>query len=134
MALMEWDATMSVGVEEIDAQHKTLISLINEAYEAIQKHDEHMMTDLIVKMADYATVHFTTEEGYMKENGYPNIEGHKFLHVKFTQEVEAFKKNQFERTNFSKIFVFLSRWLTQHIMEEDMQYVPYMPKETPQGE
>lgn len=129
MALMQWDETMSVGVEELDAQHQKLIKLINEAYEAIQKHDERVVTDLIVKMRDYANLHFATEEGYMRENKYPDIENHKFKHAKFNNEVATFKKQQFEKTNLSQIFVFLSRWLATHIMEEDMQYVPYMPKE-----
>ena len=128
MALMEWDETLSVGVAELDDQHKTLIGLINEAYEAIQKHDERMGNELIDKMHDYAKVHFATEEGYMRECGFPQREAHKFLHAKFNSEVEKFQKAQDKRANLSQIFVFLSRWLTNHILEEDMQYVPYVQK------
>ncbi len=129
MALMQWDESMSVDVEEIDIQHKKLIQLINEAYEAIQRHDERMMTTLIDKMRDYAKIHFATEEALIKKHGFPDIEAHKFQHAKFNNTVDDFKKNQFEKTNFSQIFIFLSRWLTSHIMEDDMQYVPFMPKE-----
>jgi len=126
---MKWDKTMSVGVRKLDEQHKSLIALINEAYEAIQKHDEHVITGLIDKMRKYANMHFTTEEGYMKKHGFPEIENHKFKHAKFNSAVDEFKKKQFEKTNLSQIFVFLSRWLTTHIMDEDMQYAPYMPKD-----
>lgn len=129
MALMQWDESMSVGVEELDAQHQRLIDLINEAYTAIQSHDEHMMTDLIVKMRDYAKLHFATEEGYLKKYNFPNFAGHKFQHTKFNNDVTEFQKKQFQKTNLSQIFVYLSRWLTKHIMEEDKQYIPYMPKE-----
>lgn len=128
MALMQWDESMSVGVEELDMQHQKLIDLINEAYAGIQMHDEHIMTDLIVKMRDYANLHFSTEEGYLKKYNYPNFEEHKFHHVKFNTVVDGFQKKQFEKTNLSQIFLFLSRWLATHIMEEDKQYVPYMPK------
>jgi len=128
MALMEWDQSMSVGVEELDEQHQRLIDLLNEAYEAIQKHDEHAMCLLIDKMRDYALMHFSTEEAIMKEHGFPGIEEHKFQHAKFNRDVDDFKKKQFEKTNFSQIFVFLSRWLTAHIMDEDKKYIPYMPK------
>jgi len=127
MALMHWDETMSVGVEELDAQHQKLIDLINEAYAAIQKHDEHVMTDLIAKMRDYANLHFSTEEGYLKKYNYPNFEEHKLHHVKFNTDVDEFQKKLYEKTNLSQIFLFLSRWLTKHIMEEDKQYVSYMP-------
>lgn len=129
MALMEWDNTMSVGVEELDAQHRKLIDLINEAYAAIQTHDEHAMTDLINKMREYANVHFAYEEECMKKYKYPDFEGHKFHHAKFNHDVREFQRKQFEKTNLSQIFVYLSRWLTTHIMEEDMKYASFMPKE-----
>lgn len=128
MALMEWDETMSVGVEELDAQHQQLIILINEAYEATQEHDDDVLTSLITKMQDYAKLHFATEEGYLKKYKFPDVEGHKFHHAKFNTDVATFKKKQFERTNLSQIFIYLSRWLTSHILDEDKQYVPYMPK------
>lgn len=128
MALMEWDKTMSVGVEELDEQHRKLIDLINEAYEAIQTHDEHAMTSLIAKMRDYANLHFKTEEEYLKEYNYPDFQAHKFHHVKFNNDVDEFQRKQFQRTNLSQIFVYLSRWLTSHIMNEDKKYSAYMPK------
>ena len=133
MALMEWDRSMSVGVEVLDDQHKELIRLINEAYGAIQKHDEHAVGDLIDKMRDYALLHFATEEGMMEKYKVPDFDGHKFQHAKFNQDVEKFKTKQFERTNLSQIFVYLSRWLVTHIMEEDRKYIPYMPKPEEEG-
>ena len=128
MPLMEWNETMSVGVAELDDQHKTLIELINEAYDAMQAHDEAKAKGLIVKMGEYAAEHFAAEEGYLKDCNYPKLEAHKFLHVKFANEVEKFQKQPFGGANLSQIFVFLSRWLTNHIMQEDMQYASFMPK------
>lgn len=128
MALMQWDETMSVGVTELDNQHQNLIALINEAYEAIRKHDEHALTSLIDQMREYAVLHFHSEEEYMEKHGYPKIEEHKAQHDKFNDQVDEFQQKLFEKTNLSQIFVFLSRWLTGHIMNEDKQYKPFMPK------
>jgi len=128
MPLMNWDEIMSVGVEELDAQHRQLIGLINDAYEAMQKHDEHRMTELINSMSDYAKVHFATEEGYLSKNGFPHLEAHKVQHVQFNQAVAQFREKQFQETNLSKIFVFLSRWLATHILESDREYAPYLAK------
>jgi len=128
MDLMQWNEAMSVGVDELDAQHQQLIRLINEAYEAMQLHDEHRMVGLLDKMGDYAVTHFSTEEEYLKKYGVPEIESHKFQHIKFNETVKDFREKLDSRTNLSKIFVFLSRWLASHIMETDMQYLPYMPK------
>lgn len=129
MPLMQWDETMSVSIETIDRQHMKLIDLINEAYEAIQKHDVHKRMQIIDKMCDYALIHFASEEALLKEHGFPDLDAHRKQHAAFNEAVKEFKKKQIENTNLSQIFVFLSRWLTTHIMEDDMQYVSYMPKE-----
>lgn len=129
MALMQWDKTMSVGEDELDDQHQQLIILINEAYESIQRHDEHMMSELIDKMRDYARMHFSYEEELLRQQGYPDLDDHIASHDKFSSDVDEFQKNQFERTNLSQIFVYLSRWLTSHIMEEDMKFSSYLSKE-----
>lgn len=129
MPLMQWDETMSVGVRELDDQHKTLITLINEAYEAIQRHDENKLASLIEKMHHYSEVHFSVEEWYMKEHGFPDVEKHCETHRQFRNDTNEFRKRLFEKTNLSQVFIYLSRWLTTHIMEDDRKYMPYMPKE-----
>ena len=126
MPLMNWDEIMSVGVEEIDDQHRRLIDLINEAYEALQKHDEHRMSELIDKMSEYAQSHFESEERYLARCDFPHLEAHKVQHVQFNQTVAEFRRQQFSETNLSKIFVFLSRWLATHILESDKEYAPYL--------
>lgn len=128
MSLMQWDDTMTVGVEEMDEQHKTLIAMINEAYEAIQRHDEHMLSALIDKMREYAVMHFHAEEELLEQYEFPELEGHRKLHDAFNDKVDEFQQNLFEKTNLSQIFVFLSRWLTSHIMEEDRKYMAFAPK------
>lgn len=129
MSLMQWDESMSVGVEELDAQHQQLISMINDAYEAILRHDEHLMAELIDKMRDYAMLHFECEEAYLERYGFPDLEEHKALHEQFNTSVNNFRKDLYERTNLSQIFVYLSRWLTSHIMDEDRKYSEFIPKE-----
>lgn len=122
--LMHWDAFMSVGVEELDAQHRTLIDLINEAYEALQRHDEHRMAGLIDKMRDYALLHFASEEHHLEQCGYPDLERHRALHAQFNRTVYRFREELSGETNLAQIFVFLSRWLATHILESDKEYAP----------
>lgn len=122
MGLIDWDETMSVGVEELDAQHRQLISLVNESYKALQLNDENRIPALLSEMKEYAAVHFETEEAYMKANAYPGLEAHKLKHVKFKKDVEEFQQKASEKTNLSQLFVYLSRWLTRHIMDDDRRY------------
>jgi len=128
MPLMQWNETMSVGVDELDNQHRQLIDMINRTYEAIQRHDEHKMTELINGMSAYAQLHFECEERYLEKYDFPHTESHKASHAKFNEDVMEFRQDMHERTNLSQIFVYLSRWLTSHIMYEDRQYKKYMPE------
>lgn len=34
---VEWSTELSVGIEEIDAQHQVLVDLLNQVHEAIQQ-------------------------------------------------------------------------------------------------
>ena len=134
MPLMQWDETMSVGVAELDSQHQTLVDLINEAYEALRKHDEHLLAGLLDQMREYAVMHFHFEEKRMEKAGYPDLEEHRTLHDAFNDKVDSFQQQLYAKTNLSQIFVFLSRWLTNHIMTEDKKYSTYLPHEEPGGE
>ncbi len=133
MSLMEWDETMSVGVPELDDQHRSLIALVNEAYLAIRKHDEHLLASLVDRMREYAAMHFRFEEDCMEKHGYPDLDHHRRLHEAFNAQVDDFRRQLFDKTNFSQVFVFLSRWLTDHIMREDMKYREFLPRQEPEG-
>jgi len=124
MTLIEWDEAMSVGVEELDAQHKTLIDLINQTYEAIERQDESQLPRLVDEMAAYGETHFASEERFMRETGFADLEAHKFHHAKFRSTVDDFRRSLESRTDLTRIFVFLSRWLAAHIMDEDKRYAP----------
>jgi hemerythrin len=133
MPLIQWDETMDLGMDELDEQHRELIDLINEAFEAIQRHDEPLMTTLIEKMRDYSEVHFQAEEAVLRSRGYPDIEAHAAQHRAYAQKVDDFRRDMFVKTNLSQVFIFLSRWLTNHIMQEDRKFIPWLPETDDQG-
>ena len=65
---LEWEEKYSVGVVEIDNQHKRMFEIINELFEAINnKIIEEKLDKIIAKVVDYKDFHFTTEEKYFKE-------------------------------------------------------------------
>ncbi|WFS61333.1 bacteriohemerythrin [Pseudodesulfovibrio thermohalotolerans] len=133
MPLIQWDETMAVGMDELDDQHMELIDLINEVYEAIQRHDEPRMSHILDKMRDYAVIHFETEEAILSSCRYPDVAGHARQHQNFTDRVDDFKCNMLTTTNLSQVFIFLSRWLTNHIMNEDREFIPWLPQKNDEG-
>ena len=59
-----WSEDLSVGLEEIDEQHKILINLINRLFnEAILKRaDKALISDILDELIQYTIVHFAVEE------------------------------------------------------------------------
>jgi hemerythrin len=133
MTLIQWDDAMSVGMNELDGQHRELIDLINDAYEAIQRHDEPRMVSLVGKMRDYSVVHFQAEESVLRSLNYPDLEAHARQHQAFTDKVDEFRRDMLIKANLSQVFIFLSRWLTNHIMHEDRKFIPWLPETEDEG-
>ena len=121
---IEWSNELSVGIEEIDAQHQVLVGLLNQIHEAIQQRQGMEVThDIVAKLGEYTRVHFAVEESLMRILHYPEYEQHKIQHDRLIQQLvdlsgrlNAGKAVSFELAHFLKV------WLTKHIMESDKRY------------
>ena len=127
MPLMQWDDTMSMGVAELDAQHQQLIELINQAYKAIQRLDSRALPGILDRMHEYAREHFRDEEAAMDKAGFPGLADPIEQHAAFIQQVREFRKNLHDIADIPQVFIYLSRWLTNHILVEDKKLMPYLP-------
>ncbi len=121
MSGMRWDENYSVGVANIDDEHKAIIDMINAAYSTFNKSgDTNAAWEIINGMKEYAASHFSTEEKYMHEQAYPEMQEHKAEHQYFigkvcNYETEAEKAGP----NAAELYRFLSGWLIGHIMNCD---------------
>ena len=127
---IEWsDDDLSVGIEEIDAQHKILVGLVNRMHQAIhERHGSDVVKGILAELADYTRIHFAVEESLMRIFGYPGYEEHKEMHEELLQNVhELQEKVESGKTAIGfELMHFLRNWLTKHIMDEDMQYSGYL--------
>jgi len=122
---VEWSDDLSVGIEEIDAQHQVLVDLINEMHEAIhQRHGSEVVQDVLGRLADYTKIHFAVEESLMRILGYPDYEAHKAQHEKLVEAMHDLQdKVKSGKTSIGfELMHFLKIWLTKHIMESDRNY------------
>lgn len=125
---VEWSDELSVGIEEIDAQHRVLVDLINEMHEAIhQRQGSKVVQDVLDKLVDYTRIHFAVEESLMRILNYPGYEEHKEQHEELMQHVyDLQEKVATGKTSIGfELMHFLKIWLTKHIMETDKEYTPY---------
>ena len=58
---VEWSDALSVGVTEIDDQHKELIKMLNKLNTAIHGVGKRTRREVINQLVEYTQVHFTTE-------------------------------------------------------------------------
>ncbi len=135
MGYLKWSDRYSVQIVEIDEQHKKLINLINEMYDAMQDGKGREIIDTVIdEFVDYTVYHFNAEERLLRQHGYPNYDDHKEMHDHIAKKARDLKKNLDKGNKPSNIDVMLlmTNWLNTHILEEDRKYVPHIAsKEIP---
>lgn len=134
MQEIEWSDTLSVGVTEIDDQHKELIKMLNELNKAIHGGwGKEARKEVINKLVEYTRIHFTTEESVMSIAGYPDVEVHKKQHHNLILSVNEYIKKYEENPDASSydLLFFLKKWLTEHIVKSDKALANYLVKNGP---
>jgi len=129
MPFIEWSDKLLTGVKEADEQHKKLVSLINELYDAMkQGKGKEVIDKTLDELVRYAGYHFTTEETLMSKYGYPELQAHKKEHEAFKAKIKEFmeKKAKGEVTLTVEVMNFLKEWLVKHIMGTDKKYGPFL--------
>jgi hemerythrin len=124
----DWSDEYSVGIEEIDEQHKKLFSLVDRLHQAITNRAGSKACGFILnELVDYTQTHFSLEETMLRIGAYPGYEAHCRQHKTLVDEVEALQqKIAAGQVAISfELLHFLRNWLTKHIMREDMQYGVY---------
>jgi hemerythrin len=128
MALIKWKDSFSVNVAEIDAQHQTLVDMINSLFDAMQRGEgKKVLGDIVNGLIDYTATHFTVEENYFDQFGYSETASHKQEHADFVHKVSEFKSD-FEQGKVlmsPAVINFLSDWLQNHIAGSDKQYAQF---------
>ena len=130
MTLIEWKDQYSLGVAEVDHEHRELIELINALYESLSKtHSEIAVADFLGELYARISAHFALEEKIMRDSGYDEYEDHKADHERLLDgirdlmddyedgvyvDVERFGKN-------------LDEWFTEHFRTRDARLHKKIP-------
>jgi hemerythrin len=122
---IEWKEEYSVGVKEIDDQHKYFISLLNDLYGAIVTgKSREKLKELFQYVADYAEKHFATEEKYFEDFEYEGAEEHRAKHQQMREEIKKIESMEDgkEIDFYGNIVYFLKDWLEDHLAQMDQKY------------
>jgi hemerythrin-like metal-binding protein len=124
MQAFVWDDRFVTGLALVDAQHRHLVDLVNETGDMLLKGggSAEQARAIFAALADYAHVHFATEEGLMHKLSVDprHLDVHAEHHRDFVEQVTLMwqRRDQIEDPA-SQLQGFLASWLTMHILGED---------------
>jgi hemerythrin len=126
-----WTPNLSVGVENIDEQHKIWFEKANALFEAGMQHKaKDYMNTMLGFLDEYTKQHFRDEEAYMKKINYPELDAQKKAHASFINDL-AKLKSEYDESG-GNIMVILNankmviNWLTNHIKSMDKKIGDYV--------
>ncbi|MBP7603797.1 MAG: hemerythrin family protein [Spirochaetes bacterium] len=122
MPFLTWNDKYTVGVGEIDEQHRHLFTLTNDFHDALTIGTaKKNLGDALDALVDYARRHFMDEEKLMADSQYPELAHHRIEHDRLTREALDFRARFVEGKPVSTLEFakFLSDWLVKHIIVMD---------------
>ncbi len=120
--LFVWDDSCKTGITEIDQDHKQLVDLINDLYEAMQDGSGGaLLLPIFSALKHYTETHFAKEEQYMVECDAPDQEQHFQEHKRMVAKLADLESRhrQGEAAISLQTLTFLRDWLKNHICVSD---------------
>lgn len=133
---LAWKPEYSVGIDNIDNDHKKLLELIRRLFKAIRTvGSQEEAVKILEELANYTNTHFKREEELLAGHDFPDLENHKKEHEVMINKVREFqsKFSQNETKVSQEILGYLQEWLVNHIMVTDKQYVPFLENLSKEG-
>lgn len=128
---LEWMDSYSIKIDEIDAQHKKLLSIANELYDLAtgdESNYKNGVSKALKKLTDYTEYHFSYEEGFQQKYGYPQHDFHKMQHDQFIQQVNSQiqKLSNPDSDDGVAFYDFLVKWVLNHIAKSDKVWADFV--------
>lgn len=126
MEMPEWRNEYAVGIPEIDAQHKHLFGIAYRLADSVRT--AAGQTDLkavIDELTSYANEHFAFEEMIMEKADYEHLMYHRKMHEFMRTRLDLLNAQLMKGfLSEAELVEFMETWLTEHIIMEDMRYIP----------
>jgi len=129
-----WRRDFETGIERIDHQHRALLQLIQSCHEAVDSGCElTRIWRTVDEVASYARFHFLSEENFMLDVTFPDLERHRTLHAELLRQLEQERADlEASGAGLSQFMFFLYDWFVSHTVQEDRKIARYL-EETKAG-
>lgn len=131
--MLEWDDSMTTGIQRIDAQHKEIIKKYNEFSAALSSgisraEEKEEAGNILDFLQFYAQWHFHREEECFAEYECPAAEMNKKQHGEFLEMFgnfyEQWQSEGMDNELVIETYRGLGDWIQNHIMRTDTQIFP----------
>lgn len=122
-----WDNKYSIGIAEMDRQHKVLFNIITDLHNAMMQGKASAKNgEILKKLVEYTRSHFAAEEALMSKAGYTEVSQHRLQHIGLMKQVDDYVVRHLkgELALNVQLMNFLCDWLITHIQESDRKYAP----------
>ncbi len=131
MSNIAWNDNLSIGVDLIDEQHKSLIGKIADLEEALHSgQGPAEIVRILTFLMDYTKFHFGTEERNMRAYDYPDLDAHLAKHGEFKTTLanlsDDFKEEGATQGLADSIETLLMNWFVKHIKDVDHRFGEFL--------
>ncbi|MCK9491161.1 MAG: bacteriohemerythrin [Sulfurimonas sp.] len=130
--MIKWHEGLSLGVKSIDDDHKQLLNIINRLSDAIRDGNAQEIIDKTFQdLEKYVIEHFHREELLLAKCNCLHIKEHIAQHREFAKKVPELKAKLANAKNSAmaqEVSYFLTDWLFNHIIEEDIPTIGLFEK------
>ncbi len=122
MPIVTWSEEYSINVKEIDIQHQKILELVNTLHSSVEASlDKKELEKLLIKLVEFTRIHFSTEEQFMKEYDYPDLDKHHKEHRILLQHLDDLvaSVSSGKYPTFNSDYDVSSDWAVMHILECD---------------
>jgi hemerythrin len=125
-----WSDMLTVGVPEMDQEHREFIARVNDLNRAIiESEDKETVKRTMNLMLSEAAHHFRHEQELLARWRYPETAEHTVKHAQLTAQFERVMK-EFVDADISFVWavkgLHVKQLLVEHLLKEDMKYRDFL--------
>jgi hemerythrin len=123
---IQWRESLSIGVAEIDNQHKELLQHFDRLLSACEEGKGMLeLKNLLEFLKQYVQTHFSDEEAIQRQNNYPGYDDHRKEHDAFVVRIKKLQA-EIDSDGVAVYHVIetnnmLFKWLINHISKVDKE-------------
>lgn len=119
-----WKEAFSLGIPELDAEHRAFFDLINAVSEAVDRGDGEAVQSALSGLRTYADIHFAHEEQFLKAAACPELPRQQAEHAEYVRQLVELQRGGDCCSQAG--LEFARSWLIDHILDSDKRCTAWL--------